>query len=44
MDMECGKELTEILILENGRILKLMVMAFIYGKTEIDMRVSGKDV
>lgn len=40
-DMECGGEYLEILIQDNGKILKQMVMEFINGKMEIDMKGLG---
>lgn len=42
--MVFGKECSEILISESGRIVKLMVMVYINGKTVIDMKVNGKIV
>lgn len=44
MGMGFGKEAIMSLILENGENQKQMVMVFILGKMEIDMRVSGKIV
>lgn len=44
MDMVFGKETTMSHILVNGKNQKLMVMEFILGKTEIDMKESGKIV
>jgi hypothetical protein len=38
MDQEFGKVHEEILILENGSMGKLMVMGFILGSMEIDMK------
>ena len=39
--MECGEVFLVTLILANGRIVKLMVMESINGKTETDMKVLG---
>jgi hypothetical protein len=44
MDMASGKELMEIPILVSGKIQKLMVMEFIYGKMEIVMKENGGHV
>jgi hypothetical protein len=44
MDMAFGKELMEIPILVSGKIQKLMVMEFIYGKMEIVMKENGGHV
>jgi hypothetical protein len=38
-----GKELLGTLTLVNGLIAKLMDTAFIFGKTETNMKVSGKE-
>lgn len=42
MEMDSGKELKGILILDNGKIAKPKVMEFIYGKMETSMKVNGK--
>jgi hypothetical protein len=39
--MECGGEYLEIVIWVNGKIVKLMVMEFINGKMETDMKEVG---
>jgi hypothetical protein len=39
--MVCGEVYLVILIWGNGKILKLMVMEFINGKMEIDMKDLG---
>jgi len=40
-DTECGKEFLEILILDNGKTQRQMVMEFINGKMETDMKDLG---
>jgi hypothetical protein len=42
MDMEFGEVFMEILLLVNGRIVKLRVMEYILGLMVIDMKVSGR--
>lgn len=42
MVMVYGKDYMGIHISENGGIQKLKVMEYILGKTEIDMKESGK--
>ena len=44
MVMVFGKGFMVIVILESGRILKLMAMECILGVMEIGMKVNGKDV
>lgn len=44
MDMEFGEVFMEILLLVNGRIVKLRDMEYILGLMVIDMKVSGKSV
>ena len=41
MDMGCGKEYLETVILVNGRIVKLMGMVSINGRMEIDLKEAG---
>ena len=40
-DTECGKEFLEILILDNGKTQRQMVMEFINGKMKTDMKDLG---
>ena len=40
-DMECGEVFLGTHILDNGKIQKQMVMVFINGKMEIDMKDLG---
>ena len=42
MDMDCGKELMEIHLSENGIIQKQMALEFMNIQMEIDMKVLGK--
>lgn len=42
-DMACGKAQTVNLILVNGRVAKLMVMACMFGSMETDMKESGSN-
>jgi hypothetical protein len=42
--MEFGKASIMILILENGVLLKLMVMESTHGQMEIGMKVNGRCV
>lgn len=39
--MECGEEYLEIVIWDNGKIVKLMVTEFTNGKMETDMKEVG---
>ena len=39
--MACGKVFSEILILDSGKIVKLMGMEFINGKMVIDLKDHG---
>ena len=41
MDMVSGKEVQETVTSDNGFKTKLMVMEFMSGPTEIDMKVNG---
>jgi hypothetical protein len=41
MGMECGEDLREIVILENGISLKHMGMVCMYGQMGIDTKVFG---
>lgn len=44
MAMEFGKEFQAIVILGNGKTVRLKVMGFIHGQMEIDMKENGKNV
>ena len=42
MEVECGKEMMEILILDNGKQVKFRDLVSLFQKKEIDMRVNLK--